>query len=306
MHIVQKLQIIQQLTGLTQVKLAQKLGVSFPTVNSWINQKSVPHQSKQRLIDNLYFESTGQSVVAESPMSAKKQIILDKQKRFKNIIEFIKKRSDIYDQFVLSLTYNTNRIEGSTLTEPETAAILFDNVSLANRNIIEQMEVKNHQAALHYLFDYFTSRKKIDESLILKFHGILMNGIKQDAGTYRHHGVRIVGANIPTANHIKIPQLMNKLVRDINVLAKNLIHHCARIHSQFEKIHPFSDGNGRIGRLLVHAMLLKKNYPPAVIRQEKKRNYLKYLNKSQRKDDFEDLEEFFCDAILGGFDIIEE
>ena len=134
---------------------------------------------------------------------------------------------------------------------------------------------------------------------------MLMNGIQQDAGLYRNHGVRIVGANVPTANHVKVPQLAKKLVEEINISEKGIIYHCAQVHSRFEQIHPFSDGNGRIGRLLIHAMLLRKNYPPAVIRQEKKRFYLKFLNNAQVKDRFEDLEEFLCDAVLGGFSVIE-
>ena len=82
--------------------------------------------------------------------------------------------------------------------------------------------------------------KKTNEALIIKIHGILMNGIKQDAGMYRIHGVRIVGANVPTANYMKIPVLMKELFENINNTHKDIITHCARVHSQFEQIHPFS------------------------------------------------------------------
>ncbi len=305
MNIAQKLRIIQQLSGLTQEKLAQRTGVSFPTINSWMNGKSIPHPSKQKLINALYREMTGQQESPDSALVAKKQIIDGKRRKFKNILDVILKRPDIHNQFMLSLTYNTNRIEGSTLTEPETAAILFDNVSLPNRNIIEQMEVKNHQASLDFLLRHIMKTDKINEQFILKIHGILMNGIRQDAGGYRNHGVRIVGANVPTANYIKVPGLMEILIKEVNDTQKDVISHCAKIHSRLEQIHPFSDGNGRIGRLIIHAMLLRKNYPPAVIKQEKKKFYLKYLNKSQLKNEFDDLEDFFCDSILEGFKILE-
>ncbi len=306
MDIVQKLQLIKQLSGLTQEKLAQRLGVSFPTVNSWINGKSTPRQSKQKIIDTLYFELTGEREASKTSLLAKKNIIRRKGKKVKDVLKLIANRKDIYDQFILSLTYHTNRIEGSTLTEPETAAILFDNVSLPNKNIIELMEVKNHQAALTTLFEVCTFNKKVDEQLILDLHANLMNGIAQDAGSYRKHGVRIVGSNGPTANYVKVPLLIKELVKDINVKHKDIISQVSEIHSRFEQIHPFSDGNGRIGRLLIHAMLLKQNFPPAVIRQEKKRFYIKYLNKSQLKGEFADLEEFLCDAVLEGYDILQK
>jgi Fic family protein len=77
------------------------------------------------------------------------------------------------------------------------------------------------------------------------------------------------------------------------------------MHSRFEQIHPFSDGNGRVGRLILDAMILRENLPPAVIRQEKRRFYILYLNKSQLQGDFSLLEDFVCDGILDGFDILE-
>lgn len=305
MRIDQKLKIIMQTAGLTQEKLAQKIGVSFPTVNSWINNKSIPHKSRQKAIDAIYLECTGIKVIAETTLSAKKEIIKEKMRKHKNVLKLIMSRRDIYDQFILSLTYHSNRIEGSTLTEPETAAILFDNVGLPNKNIIEQLEVKNHQAALNYLIQAIEKKNRINEQFILKLHAILMNGIAQDAGTYRKHGVRIVGTNVPTANYVKISQLMKMLIKDIQRRHKDMIDHVSQIHSRFEQIHPFSDGNGRIGRLLIHAMLLKKNCAPAVIRQEKRRFYMKYLNKAQMKSEFEGLVEFLCDAILEGYRIID-
>jgi len=306
MTIVEKLKIIKDVSGLTQEKLAKKLGVSFVSFNNWINGKSKPRRKAKENIDNLYFSYTGQKIVAEDPLRAKKEIIFYKAKKHKNILEKIIKNPDIYNQFLLTLTYHTNKLEGSTLTENETKAILFDNIALSNKSIIEQLEVKNHQAALNYLFNYiFSSSSKIDEALILKLHSILMNGIRDDAGSFRKHGVRIVGAYIPTANYLKIPELINKLIKNINSKEKDIIAHISNIHSRFEKIHPFSDGNGRIGRLIMVAMLLKNNLPPAIVKQQKKRFYNSSLKKSQLKEDFIPLENFICDCIIAGFLILE-
>ncbi len=139
----------------------------------------------------------------------------------------------------------------------------------------------------------------------MKLHGILVNAIKPDAGNYRYHSVRIMGTDVPTANYLKIPEIMKKLVKDINKKTSNVISHVADIHSRFEKTHPFSDGNGRIGRLLMHAMSLSNNLAPVVILQEKRRLYTTYLNKAQMKDDLSLLEDFISDAILEGYRILE-
>lgn len=305
MNISEKLKLIKQISGLTQEKIAYELEVSFATLNSWINNKSVPHKRRRELIDELYKKYTGQKIIPDNILQAKKDVIYNKSKKYTNILKEIISRKDIYDQFILSLTYNTNSIEGSTLTENETADILFRNISLKNRNLIEQLEAKNHQTALQFLFKQIKPNFKITELLILKLHSILMNSIRDDAGFYRNHGVRIVGANIPTANYLKVPELVVRLIKNINKEEDDVVKHISQIHSDFEKIHPFSDGNGRIGRLIVVAMFLRRNLPPAVIKQENKRFYYNYLNKSQQSGDSSLLEDFMCDAIFNGFNVLE-
>ncbi len=300
----EKLQIIQKLSGLTQTQLAEKLNVSFPTLNSWINERSHPHSKKTKRIDALYGKYTGTKTIPKDNLTAKKEIILKKSKKYKDIIKYIKARPDIFEQFTLSLTYNTNSIEGSTLTENETAAILFQNITFKNKDLIEHLEAKNHQSALKYLFEKINSNYKITEEFILELHHILMNSIRSDAGLYRRQGVRIVGANVPTANYIKIPSLMESLVKEINKKTKDPIKHVSLIHSKFEQIHPFSDGNGRIGRLILVAMLLKENIAPGVIKKEKKHLYYKWLQKSQQKAEFEELEDLIYDSVLNGFGIM--
>lgn len=305
MTISEKLKIIKKLSGLTQENLAKDLDVSFATLNSWINSRSKPHKSKAEKVDRLLSKYTGISVSGEDKeVLSKKDIINKKAKKYSNILKLILNRTDLYDQLILSLTYNTNRIEGSTLTEDETAAVIFRNETIANKNLIEHLEAKTHQAAVKFLFDYLQTGK-IDEKLILKLHSILMNGIRDDAGFYRKHSVRIVGSNVPTANYLKVPELMTNIVKEINKKQIDIIKHVTVIHGKFEQIHPFSDGNGRIGRLILSAMLLQNDLPPAVIEIKEKRLYLSYLRKSQLKNDFALFEDFVCDAILNGFKIIE-
>jgi len=301
----QKLEIIQNMLGLTQTKLAEKFGVSFAAFNSWWTGKSEPRAKALAAIDELFLEVTGQKVIPADQLTGKKKVIEQKSKVYANVVQEILNNPDIRDQFILKLTYHSNSIEGSTLSEPDTAAILFDNAALPDKSLTEQLEAKNHQTALNYLFDHILRREKIDENLILKLHGILMNGIRPDAGAYRNHGVKITGVNLPTANHMSVRKRIGEVLAAATEKTKDIIGVAASVHAQFEQIHPFSDGNGRIGRLLMNAMILKENIAPAIIRQEHKRLYYAYLYKAQTKNDSSQLENFLCDAVMSGFDILE-
>ncbi|MEK7528655.1 MAG: Fic family protein [Patescibacteria group bacterium] len=301
----QKLEIIQKMLGLTQTRLAEKFGVSFVAFNGWWTGKSNPRRKKEIAIDELFLDVTGQKIIPEDHLAAKKQALRQKLLRYKSVIDEILKNPDIRDRFILKLTYNSNSIEGSTLTEPDTAAILFDNAALPNKSLTEHLEAKNHQTALNYLFEKIASKEKINEEFILKLHGILMNGIRPDAGRYRDHAVRIVGVNLPTANYLSIPKLMPKIIFKAASRNKDMVSLSANIHAEFERIHPFSDGNGRVGRLLMNAMLLKANFAPAIIHQEQKRLYYTYLYKAQSKNDNSQLEDFLCDSVVDGFKILE-
>lgn len=305
MTIRQKLEIIRKMLGLTQTKLAQKLGVSFAAFNSWWTGKSNPRLKMQAAIDELFLEITGQKIIPADQLTAKKQALSRKSAEHKYVITEILDNPDIRDRFILKLTYHSNSIEGSTLTEPDTAAILFDNVALPNKSLAEQLEAKNHQTALNYLFDHISKKEKINEALVLKLHGILMNGVRPDAGAYRNHGVRITGVNLPTANYISVPKLISEIMARVTKKTKDIVALSAYVHSKFEQIHPFGDGNGRVGRLLMNAMLLSANFAPAIIRQEQKQLYYTYLYKAQTKEDYSQLENFLCDAIVDGFNILE-
>src|SRR3989339_373818 len=311
MNVRQKLEVIQKMGGFTQTELANKIGVSFVALNSWWNQKSTPRPKKLALIDEFYLEITGQKIIPEDQLEAKKQALKNRGYKYTEnnvaIILMSKFMTDqkIRDELFLRLTYHSNKIEGSTLSERETAAILFDNVVIPGKSLTEHLEAKNHQEALFYMFEYILDGGRIDEKFVLRLHSILMNGILHEAGFYRNHGVRIVGVYLPTANYLKIPDLMPELMMEAAKSEKDIIKLATNVHSRFEKIHPFSDGNGRVGRLLLNAMLLKANLAPAIIRQEKKQLYYTYLYKAQTTEDHSLLEDFICDSIVEGFDILE-
>lgn len=306
MNYKEKIKLIQNLTGLTQEEIALRLDVTFASLNRWLNDNSVPHVSSIKKINDLYDEIVGVEAHHHQSLDIKKQYIHDRKKKYKNIASFILNNPDIKDQVILSLTYNSNSIEGSTLSVNETAAVIFHNKTLRNKTLTEHLEAKNHQTAIEYLFHYLEEKKTpIDEKLILKLHSILMNGIHPDAGFYRRHGVRIIGSNVPTANYVKIPFLMEKFIGDLSKKINHVFELITIAHSKFEQIHPFGDGNGRVGRLIMNAILLKENLPPSIIEQKKKHKYYTVLNKSQLKGDHDDLEEFLIDSVIYGIRILE-
>lgn len=301
MTIEEKLKIILKISKLTQQQLANDFDVSFPTINSWINGRSIPHKRQLEKIDKLYLKTTGQKSISKTVLLAKKEYILNKTKDLNiNFVNTILSRQDIYEDLVLNITYHTNNIEGSTLTKIETQTILFDHQSKVNKPVKEILEAKNHQIVFDYLLSHLSKNKKIDEAFVLKLHSLLMTGILPNAGIYRYHNVRIVGSNVPTANYLSVPKLMKELIAKINNLKTDIIVKSAQTHAEFEQIHPFADGNGRVGRLILIAQLLQHNLPPAIITKKSKSNYYKFLSQAQISKDFYQLEEYICDAIILG------
>jgi Fic family protein len=303
MDITEKLKLLQDLLGYKQQELANYLGVSFPTVNSWLRKRSIPHSKTSERIDHILSKLTGNSSL-QSAEATRLTYIESHRGKLGNILDILTSNPDIADAVTLSLTYNTNRIEGSTLSEKETQSILFNHATLPNKTLVEQMEAINHKAAWNFLIQYLQNSGLINIEIIVKLHSILMNGIRDDAGFFRQHPVRIVGAKTVTANYLKIPALMDELIAYINLTEATVIESISQTHSRFEQIHPFSDGNGRVGRLLMQAMLIKTNYPIAIIRQEKKQKYYDVLERAQTKEDFIPLQHFLVDAMTYGIRLL--
>lgn len=306
MTYIEKLKRVLALTDKTQTELAELLHVSFPTINSWLNGKSIPRQKAQETINLLYQEYTGKTSIDEPELQKKEKKIEELRHQYPNPLKTIISRKDIYDTFVLELTYHTNSIEGSTLNEPEVKAVIFDNAAIPDKTVIEHQEAKNHQAALGYLFRILNEgTKSIEKEDIKKIHAILMNGIWPNAGQYRNHPVRIAGSNVVTANYAKVPELMAGFVKALNKKPADTLHQLAITHAQFEQIHPFSDGNGRVGRLLMHYIALRNGLPPVLIKREKKMAYYNYLQRAQTKDSLTPLKSFICDGVLEAFNLLE-
>lgn len=291
-------------SGWSQEQLAHELEVSFATLNSWINGRSQPRQKALQRIEKTYSSIVGTNDIDESTLQAAKQIALQTKMSVRKILN----DTNMLDKLTLYLTYHTNTIEGSTMTLSDVEDVLFDHKVLANRTAIEQTEARNHQATLHWLLDQLSaagSSLVIDENLILGIHLRLMNGIISDAGHYRKHAVRIMGSRVVVANWLKVTERMQDLLTAMNKPSEDLIAGLAKTHAQFEQIHPFSDGNGRTGRLLLLMQALRAGMMPPLVLKERKYAYYKYLEIAQTDEQYAPLEFFIAESIQASKKLLE-
>lgn len=304
MNYYSQLTSILKASGWSQEQLARSLGVSFATLNSWVNKRSMPRAKALLNIEKRYLDIVGVDEVDKSALLTAKQSVLKLRTTPKKIASDKK----VLDRLTLHLTYHTNTIEGSTMTLSDVEEVIFEHKVLTNRTAIEQAEARNHQATLYWLLDELAEKGKsfvINEALILGVHLRLMNGIIGDAGQYRKHSVRIMGSHVALANWAKIPELINELAKDLEKPSEDIIEVLASTHARFEKIHPFSDGNGRTGRLIMLAQALKSGLIPPLVIKERKYAYYKYLEIAQTKENYEPLELFITESISFTNDLLK-
>lgn len=205
----------------------------------------------------------------------------------------------------LEWTYNSNAIEGNTLTLQETRLVLEEGMTIKGKSLREHFEAKNHEKAIAHLESLIQEKSDITEDHILQLHRLVLDGIEEDfAGRYRNTQVRIMGANfIPPAGH-KVPELMTEFVQQIINFKqkKNDLELAVYIHHRFVWIYPFFDGNGRTARLLMNLWLMQSGYPPAVILKNDRKKYYDALNKANNGN-YENLELLIGQALERSLDL---
>ena len=179
------------------------------------------------------------------------------------------------EDFLISYTYNSNAIEGSTLTLNETA-IALKGVTISQKPLRDYLDAIQHRDAFEYVKKLVSTKEVLSELTIKEIHSIVLNDRPMDRGVYRQIGVRILGASIIPPNPLKIPELMRNLIKEypINPTIKDI----TRFHVMFERIHPFIDGNGRTGRLIMNFELIRLGYPPIDIKFSDRDEYYVSLN----------------------------
>lgn len=181
-------------------------------------------------------------------------------------------------------TYNSNAIEGNTLSLQETKLVLEEGITVGGKSLLEHLEVTGNANAFNFLEDMAKSPIAIAHPGILILHDIITLGIQEDHGKYRITNVRITGAIKRPPDFAKIPNLMTEMLKTVSKMKKHDVIVAAYLHHRFVEIHPFSDGNGRVARLLTNLYLMKKGYPPIILKKEERLKYYSCLRKADQED----------------------
>lgn len=176
--------------------------------------------------------------------------------------------------FLVEHTYNSNAIEGNTLTMQETALVL-QGVTIDKKPLKDHLEVVGYKEAFVYMEKLAKEKFPLTEFEIKRIHSLVLNHRPEDRGTFRRVNVRIAGASTAPVEPYLIEPEISKLFSDFSLWTGNrhIIECVALFHLRFESIHPFIDGNGRTGRLLMNLQLIQNGLPPISVKYEDRRRY---------------------------------
>ena len=175
-------------------------------------------------------------------------------------------------EFLVEFTYNSNAIEGNTLTLRETALVL-EGVTIDKKPLKEHLEIVGHRDAFLYVQQLVSEKATVTEKVIKEIHSLVLIDRPQDKGIYRSIPVRIMGAHNEPLQPYFIPIQMERLIARQMQEKRHIIEKAALFHLDIEGIHPFVDGNGRTGRLILNLMLMQHGYPPINVKFADRRRY---------------------------------
>ncbi|NPV57080.1 MAG: Fic family protein [Anaerolineae bacterium] len=184
------------------------------------------------------------------------------------------------DEILIEWIYNSNAIEGSTVTLPETRLILETGLTIGGKTLREHFEVINHRDAIQYVEDLVQNTEPVTAFHVRQIHKLILTNIdNENAGSYRKTQVRIAGAPIIPPESWRITNLMAEWCNWVMNAENNLhpVAHAAQAHHRLVAIHPFVDGNGRTARLVMNLLLMRKGYPPTIILRANRGQYYSVL-----------------------------
>ncbi len=257
----------------------------------WIKKSKfigLGHISKEK-ISKLKEEFEAELIVNKKYKYLNKKQVEEIEKLKKAYINNINKLSKeefekFEESFFTELTYDSNAIEGNSLSLEETSLVINENIVPEGKTLREIYEAKNHKKALKFLKEY---KGDFNEELILKLHSIILKDISERfAGKYRERSIRIAGSDFKPPIPEKVPQFIRNLIYWYKK-NKNNYHPfelTVLISMKFVTIHPFVDGNGRISRLLMNFLLNKKQYPWINVYKKHRQKYLIAVRKANDED----------------------
>lgn len=205
----------------------------------------------------------------------------------------------IRESLSIEWTYNSNSIEGNTLSLRETQMVLQEGITIKGKSLREHFEAHNHDKAIDYLFSIINDNYVLRSIDILSLHGLVLRSIEDDfAGRIRNGGVRISGANFVPPNANKVSDYLDELIDFVNTnpLELNDIELATIFHHKLAWIHPFFDGNGRTVRLSMNLLLMRCGFPPAIILKNDKKKYYEALNQANNGN-YQKLMLLMCQAL---------
>lgn len=189
------------------------------------------------------------------------------------------------DEFLIEYTYNSNAIEGNTLTLQETALVL-EGITVDKKPLRDHLEAVGHRDAFLYVQDLVKNNVPFSENIIKQIHTLVLMDRTEDRGVYRRIPVRIMGAYHVPPDPLFVPEQMENLVAEFAGNKKlNPIERATLFHLKFEGIHPFVDGNGRTGRLILNLMLMQAGYPPINVKYSDRKRYYEAFDSYYRDND---------------------
>lgn len=210
----------------------------------------------------------------------------------------IKDRSGIYGYTQRTLAYNSNRIEGSTLTEEQTAALFEEGYLPVTEEVYKSKDIEEMNG--HFLmFNHMvtTLDEPLNEELVKKFHYELKVGVFEDRangyaiGDYKKRANTVGGLKVALPNEVK--KMMDELFSWYYSVSEVTLSILAEFHAKYELIHPFQDGNGRTGRMILFRECLRNGIAPFIIHNENRIQYVDALKRAQTEGDYTRLALFF-------------
>jgi Fic family protein len=211
------------------------------------------------------------------------------------------------EQFELEMTYNSNAIEGNSLTLKETFLVISEGITIKGKPLKDHLEAKNHTEALAFVFDLVDKEKRhtFSEQLIRTLHQLVVQDTEKEwAGKYRTSNVMITGTDHKPPEAIEVSGLMSDLIDWMRKIKATLspVELSALLHHRLVHIHPFFDGNGRTARLAMNVFLLQKGYPLVIILKNDRKKYYRVLARAD-KGEYEPLVTFIAQAVERSLDI---